>query len=96
MFAPKSTRFGRLAPTFRMSISRFSVSFLSGRIVSRSVDCPRIALIVSKIFGVVIDKDVVRRALAKHYLLSARRLAPSIWLMPSALTSSLIEKRPLP
>ncbi|MCP4896964.1 MAG: transposase family protein, partial [bacterium] len=29
--------------------------------------CPRIALIVSKTFGVDIDKDVVRRVLAKYY-----------------------------
>ncbi|MDJ0864234.1 MAG: transposase, partial [Gammaproteobacteria bacterium] len=29
--------------------------------------CPRIALIVSKTFGVEIDKDVVRRVLARHY-----------------------------
>ncbi len=29
--------------------------------------CPRIALIISSIFGVEIDKDVVRRVLAKHY-----------------------------
>jgi transposase InsO family protein len=29
--------------------------------------CPRIAMITSKTFGVNIDKDVVRRVLAKHY-----------------------------
>ena len=29
--------------------------------------CPRIALIIRKTFGVEIDKDVVRRVLAKHY-----------------------------
>ncbi len=29
--------------------------------------CPRIAMIISKTFGVDIDKDVVRRVLAKHY-----------------------------
>ena len=29
--------------------------------------CPRIAMIISKTFGVKIDKDVVRRVLAKHY-----------------------------
>ncbi len=29
--------------------------------------CPRIALIISKTFGVEIDKNVVRRMLAKHY-----------------------------
>ncbi len=34
---------------------------------NRSFGCPRIALIISKTFGVEIDKHVVRRALAKHY-----------------------------
>lgn len=29
--------------------------------------CPRIALIISTTFGIPIDKDVVRRVLAKHY-----------------------------
>ena len=29
--------------------------------------CPRIALLISRVFGVDIDKDVVRRVLAKHY-----------------------------
>lgn len=29
--------------------------------------CPRIALIISNVFGVPVDKDVVRRVLAKHY-----------------------------
>jgi transposase InsO family protein len=29
--------------------------------------CPRIALIIARTFGVEIDKDVVRRVLAKHY-----------------------------
>lgn len=31
--------------------------------------CPRITLIVSKTFGMEIDKDVVRRVLAKRYRL---------------------------
>jgi hypothetical protein len=29
--------------------------------------CPRIALIIARTFGVEIDKDVIRRVLAKHY-----------------------------
>ena len=29
--------------------------------------CPRIALIIARTFGVEIDKDLVRRVLAKHY-----------------------------
>ena len=29
--------------------------------------CPRIALIVSRLFGLAIDKDIVRRVLKKHY-----------------------------
>jgi transposase len=29
--------------------------------------CPRIALTIARTFGVEIDKDVVRRVLAKHY-----------------------------
>jgi len=41
--------------------------------------CPRIALIVSKTFGVDIDKDVVRRVLAKHYRPASGDGGPS-WL----------------
>ena len=29
--------------------------------------CPQIALIIGRTFGIEIDKDVVRRVLAKHY-----------------------------
>ena len=29
--------------------------------------CPRIAQLISTVFGIEIDKDVVRRVLAKHY-----------------------------
>lgn len=41
--------------------------------------CPRIALIISKIFGVEIDKNVVRRILAKYYHLQPGGGGPS-WL----------------
>ncbi len=41
--------------------------------------CPRIALIVSRTFGVAIDKDVVRRVLAKHYRPAPHDGGPS-WL----------------
>ncbi len=41
--------------------------------------CPRIALIVSKTFGVEIDKDVVRRVLAKFYRPTPGDAGPS-WL----------------
>jgi len=41
--------------------------------------CPRIALIISKTFGVEIDKDVVRRVLATHYRPSSGGSGPS-WL----------------
>ena len=41
--------------------------------------CPRIALIISKTFGVKIDKDVVRRVLAKHYRPKSGGSGPS-WL----------------
>ena len=41
--------------------------------------CPRIAFIVSKTFGLDINKDVVRRVLAKHYRPKAGGLGPS-WL----------------
>jgi len=34
---------------------------------NRGFGCPRIALIISKTFGIEIDKHVVRRVLAKHY-----------------------------
>ncbi len=41
--------------------------------------CPRIARILSKTFGVDIDKDVVRRVLAKHYRPAPHEGGPS-WL----------------
>ncbi|MDH3688364.1 MAG: integrase core domain-containing protein [Gammaproteobacteria bacterium] len=41
--------------------------------------CPRIALIISQTFGVGIDKNVVRRVLAKHYHLQPGGGGPS-WL----------------
>ena len=43
--------------------------------------CPRIALLVSNVFGVPIDKDVVRRGLAGHY-----RPDPSLGGGPSWLS----------
>lgn len=43
--------------------------------------CPRIALIISNVFGVPVDKDVVRRVLAKHY-----RPDPSLGGGPSWLS----------
>ncbi len=39
--------------------------------------CPRMALIISKTFGVGIDKDVVRRVLAKRYRLGPGGDGPS-------------------
>ena len=56
--------------------------------------CPRIAEQIAKAFGIEIDKDVVRRVLAKRY-----RPAPSIG--PSWLTfirsheGQLVERRPV-
>ena len=41
--------------------------------------CPRIALIISKMFGIEIDKHVVRRVLAKHYRPESGGNGPS-WL----------------
>jgi len=41
--------------------------------------CPRIALIISKTFGIQIDKHVVRRALVKHYRPESGGGGPS-WL----------------
>ena len=41
--------------------------------------CPRIALIISKTFGIQIDKNVVRRVLAKHYQPESGGGGPS-WL----------------
>lgn len=41
--------------------------------------CPRIAMIISKAFGVEIDKDVVRRVLAKRYRPDSGGSGPS-WL----------------
>ncbi len=43
--------------------------------------CPRIALIIANTFGIPIDKDVVRRVLAKHY-----RPGPSLGGGPSWLS----------
>ena len=41
--------------------------------------CPRIALLISRVFGVAIDKDVVRRVLAKHDCPDSTDSGPS-WL----------------
>lgn len=41
--------------------------------------CPRIALLVSQVFGVEIDRDVVRRVLAKHFRPESGDRGPS-WL----------------
>jgi len=41
--------------------------------------CPRIALIISKTFGIEIDKHVVRRVLVKHYRPESDNSGPS-WL----------------
>ena len=41
--------------------------------------CPRIALIISRTFGVDIDKNVVQRVLVKHYRAPPRGTGPS-WL----------------
>ena len=41
--------------------------------------CPRIALIISQTFGVVIDKNVVNRVLLKHYRPAPGGIGPS-WL----------------
>ncbi len=41
--------------------------------------CPQIALIISKTFGIQIDKNVVRRVLAKHYQPGSGGGGPS-WL----------------
>ena len=41
--------------------------------------CPRIALIISRTFGVEIDKNVVYRVLSKHYRAPPRGTGPS-WL----------------
>jgi putative transposase len=46
---------------------------------NRGFGCPRIALIISKTFGVEIDKHVVRRVLAKHYRPESGGGGPS-WL----------------
>ena len=41
--------------------------------------CPRIALIISRTFGIEIDKNIVRRVLLKHYRAPPRGMGPS-WL----------------
>ncbi len=41
--------------------------------------CPRIAQLISTVFGIEIDKDVVRRVLAKHYHPNSGGSGPS-WL----------------
>jgi hypothetical protein len=46
---------------------------------NRRFGCPRIALIISKTFGIEIDKHVVRRVLAKHYRPESGGNGPS-WL----------------
>jgi putative transposase len=44
------------------------------------IGCPRIALEIARTFGIDIDKDVVRRVLAKHYRPEAGTDGPS-WLI---------------
>ncbi len=44
-----------------------------------SYGCPRIAQLISTVFGIEIDKDVVRRVLAKHYHPNSGGNGPS-WL----------------
>ena len=46
---------------------------------NRRFGCPRIALIISKTFGIQIDKHVVRRVLVKHYRPESGGNGPS-WL----------------
>ena len=46
---------------------------------NRRFGCPRIALIISKVFGIEIDKNVVRRILVKHYRPDSGGGGPS-WL----------------
>jgi hypothetical protein len=43
------------------------------------IGCPRIALEIARTFGIDIDKDIVRRVLAKHYRPGAGNDGPS-WL----------------
>src|SRR5215468_1088969 len=46
---------------------------------NRRIGCPRIAQEIARTFGIDIDKDVVRRVLAKHYRRKTGDLGPS-WL----------------
>lgn len=43
--------------------------------------CPRIALIINRTFGIDIDKNVVRRALAKHHRTSPGEKVPARGVM---------------
>ena len=49
------------------------------RSINPRFGCPHNALIIARTFGVEIDKDVVRRVLAKHYRPKPRLGRPS-WL----------------
>jgi putative transposase len=51
--------------------------------------CPRIALIIWKIFGIEIDKHVVRRVLAKHYRPESGGGGPSWLTFPGNMNDSL-------
>lgn len=46
---------------------------------NRRFGCPRIALIISRTFGIQIDKNIVRRVLVKHYRPESGGSGPS-WL----------------
>jgi putative transposase len=59
--------------------------------------CPRIALVLSKSFGMDIDKDIVRRVLAKHYrpAPSAQRWGTFVAELPWAYERQPLEHRSL-
>ena len=75
LFAPKSRR--RPGPKGPSVELRTAIVAIKQR--NPEFGCPRIAMIVSRTFGIEIDKDIVRRVLARHYKPNPGRPGPS-WL----------------
>jgi hypothetical protein len=59
------------------------------------IGCPRIAQEIAHAFGIDINKDIVRRVLAKHYRPEAGTDGPS-WLSFIGHVKEPVERRPVP
>src|SRR5438874_12296377 len=60
------------------------------------VGCPRIAQEIAHAFGIDIDKDIVRRVLAKHYRPEAGTDGPIVAELYRAYEGQPVERRSVP